>query len=316
MKCSVQIQFTESGEIPLNKVSCIRGGIGEMLLCGNCPYAHQGGPGQEVVTDDCDECSFFNECVLQRIYYHPMKICPDFVQGKSSVGYYFECDDRETRIENGKKMEFSIALFGDVIIHFPQLLTAIYQLGMVGLGVNRLKYQLLSIKNHRGEYLVKGQNLFLNHLKPDYLGEMIANRIRQLESEGGIREQLRIRFDTPWTQKYQGEFIRDFVADAFSDAIYRRVYLINSFEGIKMERVNRFHGKMVISNASKNRKSVERFSNTYHGKIRLEGIIGTFDLERIPVDFIPYLLAGELLHVGKNITMGFGKYHVEINSIH
>ena len=43
----------------------------------------------------------------------------------------------------------------------------------------------------------------------------------------------------------------------------------------------------------------------------LRGIQGSFRFEELPGEYLSYLLAGELLHIGKNTSFGFGRYTVE-----
>ncbi len=42
-----------------------------------------------------------------------------------------------------------------------------------------------------------------------------------------------------------------------------------------------------------------------------EGIEGKSSLTNLPEDLLNWLLAGELVHVGKNTNFGFGRYRVE-----
>ena len=42
----------------------------------------------------------------------------------------------------------------------------------------------------------------------------------------------------------------------------------------------------------------------------LRGIRGGMQLEKIPEDLILLLLAGEVTHIGKNTSFGFGRYRL------
>ena len=119
VKLQFKIRFLEEGYVPQDKVSAIRGGIGEMLLRMNC-----------IGRRDCENCSFRNECIVQRIYYHKPAIVPDFVTEKGNMGYLFECDNAYKYVEKGTVMEFSMLLLGDNIVNFSSILQAVYQFGM------------------------------------------------------------------------------------------------------------------------------------------------------------------------------------------
>lgn len=115
VKLQFKIRFLEEGYVPQDKVSAIRGGIGEMLLSMNC-----------IGRRDCENCSFRNECIVQRIYYHKPAIVPDFVTEKGNMGYLFECDNAYKYVEKGTVMEFSMLLLGDNIVNFSSILQAVY----------------------------------------------------------------------------------------------------------------------------------------------------------------------------------------------
>lgn len=42
----------------------------------------------------------------------------------------------------------------------------------------------------------------------------------------------------------------------------------------------------------------------------IRGGIGEMLLSGIPEKLLPILLAGEILHIGKNTSFGFGRYHI------
>ncbi len=55
---------------------------------------------------------------------------------------------------------------------------------------------------------------------------------------------------------------------------------------------------------------VKRYSSTQNAKISLRGIQGYFYLDDIPEEYLLYILSGELLHIGKNSSFGFGRYQL------
>ena len=43
----------------------------------------------------------------------------------------------------------------------------------------------------------------------------------------------------------------------------------------------------------------------------LKGIEGQLQMKEVVAETIPLLLAGELLHIGKNTSFGFGRYKLK-----
>ena len=54
--------------------------------------------------------------------------------------------------------------------------------------------------------------------------------------------------------------------------------------------------------------SVKRYSTTHQDAMTLRGILGEIYMEGLTLEQQKMLLAGEILHVGKNTKFGFGKY--------
>lgn len=292
-KIYFKIQFTESAELPMYKVSMIRGGIGEMLLRGNCISDRQ-----------CEKCSFQNECVVERIYYHPMKIVPSYV-GKENVGYLYECMDKRTYVEAGDIMTFCLCLFGDVVIHFPAVLQAVYSLGQTGMGINHAHYHIIEVITHRRKKVVQGNQVYLHNMAPEIIADYTDYRIKQNSGN-----EFEIIFLTPWTQKYEKEFIKEMHPEAFIRAVYRRIYLLNCMEGIEMEEQCPYEGTIQLLEQKSYNVTVPRYSNRQNTKIYLHGIQGEMRVRIENMELLRFILAGELLHIGKNSSMGFGQYRI------
>ena len=125
----VKLQFTirwmNDTRVPREKVSALRGGVGEMLLRANC-----------IRDRVCDHCDFINECIVQRMMYGKYDHRPEFVTTGESVGYVFEWEDYAEAVISGERSHFQLLLFGKNIVYFSQYLQAIHALGCVGLGKN------------------------------------------------------------------------------------------------------------------------------------------------------------------------------------
>ena len=48
----------------------------------------------------------------------------------------------------------------------------------------------------------------------------------------------------------------------------------------------------------------------YISNCKVRGIEGFVILDKIPEEYFGYILAGEILHIGKNSSFGFGRYEV------
>ena len=138
IKLHLKIEFLEDTILPKNKVSALRGGIGEMLLRANC-----------IRDRNCDLCDFRTECIVQRTMYSQFEIKPSFVTTGESVGYVYECVNYQQEFSAGEQMEFNLLLFGKTIVYFNQYMQAIYALGQQGIGKYNSKFIVVEVKNSK-----------------------------------------------------------------------------------------------------------------------------------------------------------------------
>ena len=124
-----------------------------------------------------------------------------------------------------------------------------------------------------------------------------------------VPDNVRILFHTPLTLKYYGEIQKSFDMEAILSAIERRLYILNCFTGVDCGRMK--IGKLPVKVYEEiTNRSVQRFSSTQDKKINLKGITGFGDVNEIDELAKVLLIAGELVHIGKNNSFGFGKYTI------
>jgi len=291
------VEFIEDTILQKYKASALRGGMGEMLLKQNCIRGRK-----------CEKCDFVEECLVQRIMYSKMDIQPDFMGGGDSVGYVLECEDYREEFDAGDQLAFQVIIFGKTIVYFAQILDAFFRLGMYGVGKNNSRYEIVSVTNSRKEPILSGNNVIMENYRIETVGRYVAHRLKKFSSDD---DSVILKFQSPLTLKYQGEFIREFNHEAIIAAVKRRLYILACFEGIETDvksvgilegvRSDSFEQHMV---------RIPRYSNRKNEKMYLDGIEGRCSISGIDVQTLRLLIAGELLHIGKNTSFGFGRYHV------
>lgn len=296
VKLHFGLRITEDARLPMNKVSAIRGGIGEMLLRANCIRDRQ-----------CGSCDFESECIVRRTLYSRFDEKPDFVTSGDSVGYVLECEDYEEDFHEGDLLEFHLILFGKTIVYFSQFLQAVFQLGMAGIGKAHAKYEIVSVRNTTGKNMLRGSEVLMERYEVKTLWDYV--RYRQESFDSRILPK-RIRFRTPVTLKHQGKIQQMLSLEAVVPALCRRLYMLDCFEGLECGML-KWEGvyPKVLTEFSK-QITVFRYSGTQDQKMPLRGIKGEMYLEGIPEDLILLLLAGEVTHIGKNTSFGFGRYRL------
>ena len=294
VKLHFGLRMTEDTRLPMNKVSAIRGGIGEMLLRSNCIRDRQ-----------CDRCDFESECMVRRTLYSRFDRKPEYVTSGDSVGYVLECENYEEDFCEGSVLEFHLILFGKTIVYFSQFLQAVYQLGLQGIGKAYAKYEIISVRNTTGKDILRGSEIRMDRYQVLTLWDYV--RYRQ---KGMIGHPDRIHFRTPVTLKYRGTLQQILSLEAVIPALCRRIHMLDCFEGLECEML-KWKGTYpkTLEEYSEEIK-VYRYSSTQDQKMPLRGIKGELYLEEIPEELVPLLLAGEVTHIGKNTSFGFGRYRI------
>lgn len=288
-----QAELLADSCLPASKTPALRGGMGEMLLRQNC-----------VSDKDCGKCRFSKACIVSHTFYTPMEKRPHYMTGPESVGYLIECTDTRTEFSKGSCFEFSLLLFGDSIVFFNIYLQAFCQLGMVGLGKDKACFRISRVSNTQGKPIVYGNEVNMSHYRIGTIGNYIKYREQKLRNEEGV---WTLTFITPLAMKHQQKYMNCFDAEAVVKGAARRMQMLNYYTEIEADLPD-FSEYPQIRTQTVRRQNVRRYSATQDSHMTLRGITGKIVFERMPQECVEYLIAGELTHIGKNTSFGFGKY--------
>lgn len=284
-----ELQMLEKCLLPDNKASALRGGMGQMLMQTNC-----------IRNKKCEECDFRADCLKERIMYSPFEIRPRFVSKGESAGYIIECENYENSFDRGDILSFRMILFGKTIAYFSQILQAFYQLGQVGLGKEQGRFAIVGITNTNRESLLQGNNIYKERYQVRTIAEYVDYRMKRPRGD-------RMLFHTPVTLKYNSAILTAFNSEAIVRALTRRLLMLDCFEGIESEQLQ-FDRIPTISDQRVKGIDVKRYTTRQKRKIHMDGIRGYVDLDDIDEDLYILMLAGEIMHIGKNTSFGFGRY--------
>ena len=291
------IEILRDGRLPRYKSSALRGGMGQMLLMSNC-----------IRDKNCENCDFEEDCLVRRMMYPKMTIRPKFMTQQDSEGYVLECENRDEFFSAGDKLEFNLLLFGRTIVYFFQFLQAFYYLGMQGLGSERVPFRVLHVTNTKRELIVEDSNIYKEHLRILQLSEYVRYRL----GKANIHDSNTLVFHSPLTMKYKGEVQEEFDPEAIMAAAERRLYILNCFEGRREDEdysrvLVQDHVPALVGQHTYMVK-VPRFSGTQNKKVSFQGIRGHCTFSEMDDTARTLLIAGELIHIGKNTSFGFGRY--------
>ena len=292
IKLKFSTKIVSDTKMPAFKVAALRGGMGEMLLRQNC-----------VSDRNCQVCRFRDACVVMHTFYSYMPSKPSYVTGKESVGYLIECGDVRENFPKGNEFEFSLLLFGESIVFFNLFLQAFTQLGMEGIGRWKARFWIAEVKNTEGIPIVRRESGDMRNYQIKNLRDYVLRRKQELSG----RKTYVMRFLTPLSMKYQKNYMKEFYSEALVKGAARRIQMLNYYLGQEAELPD-FTEYPKIHSQEVKYAAVNRYSSTQDIRMTFYGIKGKIIFDWIPETCLEYLLAGELTHMGKNISFGFGQY--------
>ena len=297
------LRFHEPVEVPEQKVSALRGGLGEMLLQKNC-----------VADRKCELCRFQESCIVWNAFYTPMRFKPEYMTGKESLGYLIECDNLETFMDAGHGFAFRLKLFGRNIALFRQYLDGFWQLGQAGIGKSHARFEIAAILLEDDEMLLDEDGLFMDRFRIRTVGDYVDMRMRELaaQEDTGVEEGCVLHFITPLALRKDRVDLEHFDADAIWRAVHRKIQMMSYFTENPVELEKPLVWPQILDSRVE-KASVKRYSNTHKRGMELKGICGAVLMEHLNRERLEELLACELFHIGRNNSFDFGRYEVICN---
>lgn len=288
LKLHFLIRFYEESFVYRHKPSALRGGIGNVLIEQYC-----------LKGKECSLCDFKGECIAHQILYGKYKIKPPSVTEGESIGYVIECEDYRERIPQKGIMRFQVLLFGNTINFWRIIVDAVAELGKIGFCQNKAKFKLLEVANTTGEILYKHGEFFPKMTEIHTVKEYVDYRM-------GACRDCRAIFHTNTNITYHGEMLTQIQSKPLMAALSRRIYFLNCYEGFETEPVM-LKIPEILDQEMKFGKN-RRYSNRTETAMYLKGIRGRVDFDDIDEDTYAMMLAGELVHIGKDTSFGSGRY--------
>jgi hypothetical protein len=278
-----------------NKGNILRGGFGNTFKKMVCV---------KDLEFQCKNCELLTDCPYPVIFEPAPPTDSQVLSKNSDIPRPYIIKPPLTRKTNYTKddtIRFSIILVNKVIKLLPYFITTFKELGNIGIGVNRGKYNLESISNNSNEI---------------FKGGILQNSSEEFDISLplGPVSYIKLDFLTETTIKSEGKILEK---PDFSGIIKRlrdRIASLAVFFGEKWEADFIQIGKLSESikvledNTYWNEKS--RYSKRSNVKHDMSGFIGDVSFEGDLTPFMELLKLGELIHVGKGSVFGNGWYKI------
>jgi len=300
--------------LPPYKGSTFRGGFGRVFRSMVCCLRET----------RCRECMVRETCVYSSVFESPVPRSAQVMRKYEASPHPFVITpplEDKTRYEPGEQMELSLTLIGKSTRYLPYFILAFRELGKVGLGKDRGQYVLRRVLVEQREgpqgtvretvgYSCDDQRIQESMSTVTYDGFL-----RDAACFNGLR-RVSLRTLTPIRIIHGGKLARAMDFHLLIRALLRRLCLLSYFHcdgaslPVDIKHYVELAKQVRTLCCSLRWRDWQRYSSRQGTRLGMGGLVGTVTYEGELDTFLPFLIAGEYVHVGKGTSLGLGKYRL------
>ncbi len=250
----------------------------------------------------CGNCPVRENCFYYRVFETPAPSSSPFKM--DFLPHPFLLSPVSPQLKNSREISFDFFLFGKFVDFYPYFYRVFEEMMALGFGGKRARpSQVLITQGPRVLFSSEAQEVG----KPE---------VRVVEiGEGEDFKRAEAVFITPVRVKSGGRLRFPLDFPLLLRNIFRRLSIISYFfEGknldVDFRRLLRQGEGVKLTEWEGHRRWIRRLSTRKGGKMEFLGFEGRLVYEGRLRPFVPWLRAGEVFHIGKNTSFGFGKYRL------
>jgi len=309
--------------LPSYKGSTLRGGFGNAFRRVVCALRK----------NSCQDCLLKDKCIYSYVFETPPPPDTRIMRKYKSAPHPFGIEpppEKRMGYNPGDEIQFGLTLIGRAIDYLPYFIYTFDELGRMGIGKGRGKYELMSVTDKHLHVVKEAATQGASEIMEEHEEVIYSSATKTMKSfEKSVLtvafdsspatfgpEPLTLDFLTPARFVYEGHLTIDLEFHVLIRQLLRRISLLGyfhcgtdpsefDFRGIirKAERVN-------VKERKLRWYEWERYSARQDTKIKMGGFTGQITFQGEISPFISLIRAGEVLHVGKGTTFGLGRYRV------
>ena len=303
----------EELHLPPYKGSALRGAFGHALKKVTCALRRAA----------CTDCLLRRSCVYVYVFETPPPPGSQRLRLYPAAPHPFVLRPPLTaqqRFEPGARLSGELLLIGRAREYLPYFIYTLEVLGHEGLGRGRGRAELVEVceldrQQPAGDIYSAATGLLT---APTGAAWRQTNAVAGQPPTRSV--DLSVEFLTPVRLKYQGRFLDRLEFHHLIRNLLRRLASLAYFHcGLDPEE---FNFKEAIAAAEKVISTFqqlrwldwERYSSRQQSRLLMGGLVGQINFQQVPPQFLPLLLCGEQLHVGKMSSFGLGRFEVQLDS--
>jgi CRISPR-associated endoribonuclease Cas6 len=221
----------------------------------------------------------------------------------------------------GDEVRFHLTLMGQAADYLSYVIYTVSEMARRGLGVERAGFRLCSVavldeSGGRETIYTAGDRRSLVPIDAvSSLSDLIEARLQELEhAVSQPARVVKLRFTTPTRIRVEGDLQASLSFELLIRNLLRRVSMLITVHG--QSRLDLDYKGLIaraagirINAAALSWHDWQRYSNRQETKMKLGGFIGEVEYSGEAIaEFLPLIIAGEILHVGTGTSFGLGKY--------
>ena len=305
IRLRVHAQATQAIHMPPYWGSTLRGAFGMALLRSCCVLRRQ----------KCETCPLRGSCVYSYVFDTPVNTGENNKRYSNAPHpFVFHLNlEQDQEIQPGGTFFFEMTVIGKAIKHLPYIVLAFHRMGRIGIGKGRGKFDIEDVKTVGPD----GKELEVVCTQAEYCSPsatLSLNRAYQEAVKMNTRK-LELSFLTPTRLTHQGKLCRELVFSVLVRNLAMR--LLN---------LQRFHGKpdsdLPVSEMAAAAETIrtvrenitwhdwQRYSHRQKKRMTLGGMVGKVEFEGEMAPFLPLLILGSWINLGKGTSFGLGRYQI------
>lgn len=299
-------QAREELRVPAYMGSTLRGGFGHVFKRVVCLEFQK----------DCSGCILKYNCAYSYIFETPLPKDTEVLSRIQNIPRPFVLEpplEGKTHYQPLDELRFGLVLIGKAMDFLPYFVFTFEELGRRGLGKKRGRLNLLAIYSLRGE---ERKQIYFGESKSINDDALIVrfNDLAKLETSV---QRIHIEFLTPTRIQQKNIILRKIDFHSFIQNLLGRISMLSYFHcGTKLELD--FKGilerarTVKVENSQLGWNSWNRYSSRQKRYMKWDGVLGGLDFVGQLNEFLPYILLGEYVHIGKGTAFGLGRIAVKL----
>ncbi len=289
--------------LPEYKGSTFRGGFGHAFKKVVCAIRGK----------ECVECLLKTRCIYSYVFETQPHEGSEILRKyeKAPHPFIIEPPLEEKRFyKPGETISFGLILIGKAIDYLPYFIYTFEELGRIGIGKGKGRYELREVSCN-GKVIYNSVDKQLKPTPP-FSPSLLKRGMGGVTPNSNL---IALNFLTPTRIVVNEDLVVDLEFHHLIRSLLRRISTLSYFHDGKRLELD-FKGmiqraqNVMVKERDTHWYDWERYSARQDVRMKMGGILGSVTFSGDLPEFMPYLLLGERLHVGKGTSFGLGKYEI------